>query len=292
MVIVTLETTVTPVELKPTHPEDAVVEKTAATEEESAVISRAMIAKLPSEKLYLLNLKVPEEAFTATPSRKRHRSTNEEEVRDQPESHHGVYLHRHHGEGKKSEETPHLKKARVVVKIKRAVRFELDEDKVKIKTHVRFIDPVESDLIAELWWNKEEILEISRREKSASAVMSYCCDHYTNQVLSLMKIARGIATEDTATAPVWVASSPARGLEKEIVRGFRARKKQVIQKVLESQRVLKFGGNGGKATPEMVSRLISDQYQRWSQPMLRFAQVLANGDAQAVLEGSLLDGFC
>lgn len=273
MVVVTLETTVTPVELKAATTEAACADKVVSTAEDSAVVSRAMIAKLPSDRVYFLNLKVPEGVSPSTPFlRKRCVSpSDDDEVRDAAEE---------------CSEEPRRKKARVIVK--RKVSFELADDKIAIKTYIKVFDRVDAESIADLWWTGDEMLEISRREKSASAVMSYCCDHYSAQVLSVLKIARGMAIEDV-TAPLWVASSPARGLEKEIVQGFRARKKQVIQKVLESQRMLKLGhlyDTGELASPDVMSRLISNQYQKWSQPMIRFAQVLAEGDAQAVLEGA------
>lgn len=209
---------------------------------------------------------------------------------------------------------PPLKKARLIIlsspsiPVRRSVRFELQDDLDDdlsfvstgssqddlraVKTHVRLFDRVDAEDVADLWWSGEEMLEIMTREKSAISVMSYCCEHYTHQVLCLLKMARdstsmpGRATTES-TAPVWVASSPARGLEKDIVQGFKQRKRQVIRKVLESQRVLKFGRHhvtGETAPLELQSRLLSTQYQKWSHPMVRFAQVLAEGDAQVVVD--------
>jgi len=220
---------------------------------------------------------------------------------------------------------PPLKKTRLVLHlsspVRRTVRFELIEEdddadqeqnlfatdnttgnsngngkdkQGTIKTHVRLFERVEAEDIANLWWSGEEMFEIMTREKSAISVMSYCCQHYTTQVLCLMKIARGktympgMATSESS-APLWVANSPARGLEKDIVQGFKQRKRQVIRKVLESQRVLKSGRHeitGEDVSADMQSRLLSNQYQKWSDPMVRFAQVLAEGDAQAVVDNA------
>lgn len=224
-----------------------------------------------------------------------------------------------------SAEGPPVKKARLVLHlsaptsttpVRRTVRFELIEEVIDVdgdatdsgsvnsanckdeqgtvKTHVRLFERVEAEDIANLWWSGEEMFEIMTREKSAISVMSYCCQHYTTQVLCLMKIARGKtympgnATTESP-APLWVANSPARGLEKDIVQGFKQRKRQVIRKVLESQAVLKSGRHevtGEDVSPEMQSRLLSNQYQKWSDPMVRFAQVLAEGDAQAVVDNA------
>lgn len=198
---------------------------------------------------------------------------------------------------------PPLKKARLIVlsspslPIRRTVRFEPQDSSKSgpVKTQVRFFERVEACDVANIWWSGEEMLEIMNREKSAVSVMSYCCDHYTSEVLNLMKIARnkdslpGMANAESSS-PVWVASSPARGLERDIVQGFKQRKRQVIKKVLESQRVLKSGRHhetGEEAPPELLTQLLSNQYQKWSHPMVRFAQVLAEGDAQVVINNAV-----
>lgn len=179
--------------------------------------------------------------------------------------------------------------------VRRTVHFELqDKETTVVKTHVRFFERVDSCDVANLWWSGEEMLGIMSREKSAISVMSFCCDHYTSEVLNLMKIARdktslpGNATSESSS-PVWVASSPARGLERDIVQGFKQRKRQVIRKVLESQRLLKMGRHqetGESAPAELQSQVLSTQYRKWSQPMARFAQVLAEGDAQVVIDNT------
>ena len=95
----------------------------------------------------------------------------------------------------------------------------------------------------------------------------------------------GMATA-TSDSPVWVANSPARGLERDIVQGFKQRKRRVVRKVLQSQQDLKTARHdvtGELATADQKTRLLSKQYQKWSHPMVRFAQLIAEGDAQAVI---------
>lgn len=198
-----------------------------------------------------------------------------------------------------------LKKARLIVvaaapaAVRRTVHFEelqgesvVGEKSATIKTHIRIYERIEACDVANIWWSGEEMWEIMNREKSAISVMSYCCGHYTSEVLNLMRMARdrssipGMATTESSS-PLWVASSPVRGLERDIVQGFKQRKRQVIRKVLESQRVLKTGRHHetGEQTPlELQSQLLSTQYKKWSHPMVRFAQVLAEGDAQVVID--------
>lgn len=179
----------------------------------------------------------------------------------------------------------------------RSVHFEidhLDNNTAVIQTKVRFFDRVEECNVANVWWSGHEMLDIMSREKSAVNVMSFCCDHYTNEVLNVMKAARD-KTHSVGTATsssIWVANSPARGLERDIVQGFKQRKRQVIRKVLQSQRVLKAGRHhvtGQQAPPELRSQVLSTQYQKWCHPMVRFAQVLAEGDAQAVIDHAVID---
>jgi len=197
-----------------------------------------------------------------------------------------------------------LKKARLIVfapiplagvaVAPRTVHFELDHRENQtavIQTRVRFFDRVEDCNVANVWWSGHEMLGIISREKSAIHVMSFCCDHYTNEVLNVMKMARDkTCVAGTATSSgIWVANSPARGLERDIVQGFKQRKRQVIRKVLQSQRVLKTGRHhvtGQHAPPELQSQVLSTQYQKWCHPMVRFAQVLAEGDAQAVIDNA------
>lgn len=179
----------------------------------------------------------------------------------------------------------------------RSVHFEidhLDNNTAVIQTKVFFFDRVEERNVANVWWSGHEMLDIMSREKSAVSVMSFCCDHYTNEVLNVMKAARD-KTHSVGTATsssIWVANSPARGLERDIVQGFKQRKRQVIRKVLQSQRVLKAGRHhvtGQQAPPELRSQVLSTQYQKWCHPMVRFAQVLAEGDAQAVIDNAAGD---
>ncbi|CAB9519516.1 expressed unknown protein [Seminavis robusta] len=175
----------------------------------------------------------------------------------------------------------------------RTVHFELEADGVK--TRVRVFNRVEASETPDCWWSPSEMGEIQAREKSAVSVMSFCCEHYTSQVLSVLKEAhntiKGMDSDSTVASPesVWVANSPARGLERDIVQGFKQRKRKVIRKVLESQRVLQQGRHceTGEAPPlEVQSNILSTQYRRWSYPMTRFAQVLAEGDAQVVVDNN------
>lgn len=194
---------------------------------------------------------------------------------------------------------------------RREVHFELEEagdGTVLIKTHVRVFDRVDDADVANIWWSASEMGEIQAREKSAVFVMSYCCEHYASQVLRILQTARtvhlhptasegghhDVAATSSAASPesVWVANSPARGLERNIVAGFKKRKRQVIRKVLESQRVLQTGRH--KVTGEIPSldtrsQLLSAQYHKWAHPMVRFAQVLADGDAQVVVDNNNAD---
>jgi hypothetical protein len=194
---------------------------------------------------------------------------------------------------------------------RREVHFELEDaadGSVLIKTHVRVFDRVDDADVANIWWSASEMGEIQAREKSAVFVMSYCCEHYASQVLRILQTARTeslhpdegghqdeTASAATATASpesVWVANSPARGLERDIVAGFKKRKRQVIRKVLESQRVLQTGRHkvtGEIPSLDMQSQLLSVQYHKWSHPMVRFAQVLADGDAQVVVDNNHAD---
>jgi len=207
-------------------------------------------------------------------------------------------------EGNASEvEEPITKRARLVnlsadpvapaKPVRRAVHFDPQEkDSSVAESCVYYYDKVEPTDISTIWWSGEEMLEIQTREKSAIGVMSFCCDHYADQVLELMKLARdescgaGMATM-VSDSPVWVANSSARGLEKDIVQGFKQRKRKVVRKVLQTQESLKAVRHeitGQLATAEQRSRLLSAHYEKWSKPMLRFAQVLAEGDAQVVLD--------
>ena len=210
-----------------------------------------------------------------------------------------------------SEETaqvapPPSKKARLVILsdppaaiaavVRRNVHFALQEQddnasSSAVQTSVRYFDRVEASDVSNIWWSGREMLEIQSREKTAIGVMSFCCDNYTAQVLNVLKLARdktclvGMAVA-TSDSPLWVANSPARGLERDIVQGFKQRKRQVVRKVLQSQHDLKtvrHDVTGELATPDQKTRLLSHQYQKWSHPMLRFAQVMAEGDARAVV---------
>lgn len=272
MVVVTLETTTTSFQ-RPPDGSKALTDKKKAPVNEQSVVSKDVLrrhrrTRSPDKILFL---KVREVAALPPLEQCSHKRPALE-----------------------SRDNHTTKKARVVLVAapRRRVHFQLIAGVVK--TTVRVFDRVETCDVASIWWSGNEMMEIVSRERSAVSVMSFCCDHYASEVLNLMKLARdktsipGMATMESSS-PVWVANSLARGLERDIVQGFKQRKRQVIRKVLESQRVLKLGRHdvaGELAPPELHSRLLSTQYQRWSHPMVRFAQVLAEGDAQVVIDNA------
>lgn len=280
-------------------------------QEDQCVVSESMLRSRSHRRTnsppdMLLFLKMPEPPVRVTPPQSPKFGQEEEKEsevsRKRPASEESA-------EERTPEETsrishPPSKKARLVllsappaaIAVRRSVHFSLPEGDgnnafPSVKTYVRYFDRVDAADVANIWWSGREMLEIQSREKSAIGVMSFCCDNYSEQVLNVLKLARdktclvgraAIASE----APLWVANSPARGLERDIVQGFKQRKRHVVRKVLQSQhdlQTVRHDVTGELATADQKTRLLSHQYQKWSHPMVRFAQVMAEGDAQAVI---------
>jgi hypothetical protein len=89
-----------------------------------------------------------------------------------------------------------------------------------------------------------------------------------------------VSSIDT-TAPLFVARSEARGLEREVLACFRQRRKQVIRDLLKAQTALKSwrGDKQQVFSLEFQQKALSQHYQRLARPSVRFAQILADGDA-------------
>ena len=79
-----------------------------------------------------------------------------------------------------------------------------------------------------------------------------------------------------------LADSPLRGLEREMTPCFRQRKKHVVANVLQSQKALLAWKSNNAKDAHKGAQVLANHYRKLALPASKFAQLLAQGDAQVV----------
>ena len=154
-----------------------------------------------------------------------------------------------------------------------------------------------------LWFSPEDLYDIRLREANVVKIRRFC-DDYLQEVASLLGSAISTAGANKPTASPssvptivpppaaveqhsdYLASSPARGLESQIMPCMRQRRKQVVTTFLKSQTSLSHyqRQEGGRSFPtDLRQRALSEHYQRLARPAQLVAQWLAAGDARVVV---------
>ena len=172
-----------------------------------------------------------------------------------------------------SEQQPH-KKCRTAPR--KSVRFDLSQN----TQHASQLPPIDALILDALWFSHEDLFQIRMREGGVIKVHKFC-DYYIHQMTCLLGVACGACEEsDDCTPQLFVAQSPARGLEKEVLPCVRHRRKEVIQTLLRAQRALQ--KHPQKFTPEFQQTALSQHYIRLARPSSRLAQLIAQGDELAL----------
>ena len=166
-------------------------------------------------------------------------------------------------------------------KPKKQVRF---QEEPQIYTY----DRVEAYDVPLVWLTREEMQ--CNRYHDGQWIQCYSgYDPYLNDLLQLLGMACGksVTSFDTATE---VADAQVRGLEREISPCFRQRKRQVVANVLRSQAALKAWKEkrcqeqDDPNADDFAAKVLSRHYRKLAQPSVRFARLLAQGDAQVVVK--------
>lgn len=176
------------------------------------------------------------------------------------------------------------------------VTFALEQNQISDKPILE--EDVDDD---QLWFTCDELRQIRVRE-ACIVQNKRNSDHYMEQVSCLLEqVSSEDGTEnDTNTndrdiddcsdtsldAPLLIANSEARGLERETLATFRQHRKEAIQSLLKSQDALKrWRGAGDKQFSfEFQRRALSEHYQRLTRPSAKFAQLIGQADADVVME--------
>lgn len=162
---------------------------------------------------------------------------------------------------------------------RKSVHFDLSQN----KHHASSLTPLDASVISALWFSPEDLQQIRFREANVIKIHKFC-DYYLHQMTCLLGVACGACEDiiDDVTPQLFVASSPARGLEKEVLPCVRHRRKEVIQTLLRSQRALQ--KHPQKFTLEFQQTALSQHYTRLARPATRLAQLIAQGDRMALQE--------
>jgi hypothetical protein len=203
---------------------------------------------------------------------------------------------------------PSQKKRRLNRKPQKRVHFCAERDdqntveQQQIQTEIHEIERVDEMDIPNVWWTQEEMNH--HRYCDGYLIHFYSrCDAYMNQLLQLLGMACGKHTNDshcngitasstTARAAFVISHCDARGLEREMVPCFRQRKKHVVANVLKSQASLRTWKGSKQATTadnknakpdDFAAQVLASHYRKLAQPAIRFACLLAQGDAQEVV---------
>jgi len=149
----------------------------------------------------------------------------------------------------------------------------------------------EAAFVQRCWFSPDELNQVLLREVRIVQTFS-ASDLYRQQVMQLLS---NVTHQDASTqveAPhQYVADSPARGLESQIVGCIRVRRKQVVQTFLKSQKGLsawRGPAEGGSEevmlTADFQRHALAEHYQKLSAPAVRLACLLAQGDAHAAVK--------
>ncbi|CAB9527076.1 expressed unknown protein [Seminavis robusta] len=100
--------------------------------------------------------------------------------------------------------------------MKRSARFG-DDPSVAPSVQLHVFESVDHENANLIWWTRDEIRHIHRRERAMIGVLSQCCGFYVEQLACLTRV----SFEDTVdlskeTSYAWVADSPGRGLETQV----------------------------------------------------------------------------
>ena len=163
---------------------------------------------------------------------------------------------------------------------KRTVTF----DPVAIQTSVYQYDKVHEKEAPFVWWTRDEIRHIQKREKSMVGILSYFCGEYLDSLARLTEIAYDDVIDIfKERCYLLVANSPGRGLETAVSSTLTGTKSSssMIRNVVETQQLLRglCTENGIVPSPELFNEILRHQYVGLSGPKKRFAQLLAAGDA-------------
>ncbi|CAB9519514.1 expressed unknown protein [Seminavis robusta] len=169
--------------------------------------------------------------------------------------------------------------------MKRSARFG-DDPSVAPSVQLHVFESVDHENANLIWWTRDEIRHIHRRERAMIGVLSQCCGFYVEQLACLTRV----SFEDTVdlskeTSYAWVADSPGRGLETQVaavLTGSTDKARIVTRKVLEAHKLLQkhlSGGGQAIAAQEQASDILRARYEDLSLRSKRWAQLLAAGDA-------------
>jgi hypothetical protein len=142
--------------------------------------------------------------------------------------------------------------------------------------------------MAAVWYSPEELHHSRRCDARWVRCYQSYCDMYKQQLFRVLGTACGKQSHSTEMNAS-VADSPIRGLERDMTPCFRLRKKQVVHNVLASQSALvAWNQKQNQNTKEShMMRLQGEQvlalhYHKLALPAMRFARLLAEGDAHVV----------
>ena len=153
-----------------------------------------------------------------------------------------------------------------------------------------------------LWFSPEDLYDIRLREANIVKIHRFC-DDYQHTAASMLGLAISCAKPPTAATAAascdavqannnnsehyyyTLATSPARGLESQIMPCMRQRRKQVVTTFLKSQTSLSLY-RPLTLNADLRQRALSEHYQKLARPALLVAQWLAAGDARAVVEAA------
>jgi hypothetical protein len=179
-------------------------------------------------------------------------------------------------EGRDQDEGPLTKKPRYHSK-KRVHFSHYNNELPRVQVHtVPLVDDAD---MADVWYSAQDLQHF--RSCDARWVRCYhsYCDTYKHQLFRVLGTACGKQSHSSEMNAI-VADSPIRGLEREMSPCFRLRKKQVVTNVLQSQAAL-LAWQNDKQTNQ-GEQVLALHYHKLALPATRFAQLLAEGDAQVV----------
>ncbi|CAB9525417.1 expressed unknown protein [Seminavis robusta] len=186
------------------------------------------------------------------------------------------------------EDLSNRNKKRCKMIAKKRVHFsDFDEDDTP-REQVHIVPRVSAEDAPAVWYTLREMQQ--GRQQDSHWLKFFSCykqprDAYKQQLFQVLGTACGAVPEDMRVNAE-LANSPVRGLEREMAPCFRQRKRQVIANVLESQRALRewHQSNNNTDNKDMIdmkgAELMAAHYQKLTLPAVRFAQLLAQGDAQ------------
>ena len=155
------------------------------------------------------------------------------------------------------------------------------------QTHV--ISIVTDEEVASVWWSARELAANRRFDEEMVGYHREYDDSYLQQI----KLASGMAVGKLPPMErviMALVNSPMRGMERRVMVSFRSRMSLVVSLLVQKQWAMSTSDINVKMG-EDPSLNLAMYYSKVSFPAVRFAQLLATGDAQYVVDMKLADNL-